>query len=120
MSKIVPIMDSLPPKKPIDEKKPRKNNKSKTQPQVHFVVDQIKTSPPKLLKSLKLNAIDFTNKKLEKDISQIEKKINKKLNIEKSDNENIINNKKLETIELKQQLDNLNEIKQDINVSIVI
>ena len=48
-----------------------------------------------------------------------QKKINK-LNIEISDNENIINNKKLETIELKQQLDNLNEIKQDINVSIVI
>ena len=118
MSKIVPIIDSLPPK-PIDEKKTRKNNKSKTQPQVHFVVDKIKSSPPKLLKSLKLNAIDFTNKKLEKDISQIEKKINK-LNIEISDNENIINNKKFETIELKQQLDNLKEIKNDINLSVVI
>ena len=118
MSKIVPIMDSLPPAQ--IEKKTRKINKSKTQPQVHFVVDQIKVgSTPKLLKSLKLNAIDFTNKKLEKDISQIEKKINK-LNIEISDNENIINNKKFETIELKQQLDNLKEIKNDINLSIVI
>jgi hypothetical protein len=49
MSKIVPIMDSLP--KPIvNEKKPRKVNKSKTQPQVHFVVDEIKsnTSPKKI------------------------------------------------------------------------
>jgi hypothetical protein len=75
MSKIVPIMDCLP--KPIvDEKKPRKINKSKTQPQVHFVVDQIKVgSTPKLLKSLKLNAIDFTNKKLEKDISHVQKKL---------------------------------------------
>ena len=55
MSKIVPIMDSLPPK-PIDEKKPRKINKSKTQPQVHFVVDQIKVgSTPKLLKSTRPN-----------------------------------------------------------------
>ena len=101
------------------KKKTRKVNKSKTQPQVHFVVDQIKTYPPKQIKSLKLNAIDFTNKKLEKDISQIEKKINK-LNIEISDNENIINNKKFETIELKQQLDNLKEIKNDINLSVVI
>ena len=119
MSKIVPIMDSL--LKPIvNEKKPRKVNKSNTQPQVHFVVDEIKSNtPPKKIKSLKLNAIDFTNKKLEKEISQIQKKINK-LNIEISDNENIINNKKLETIDLKQQLDNLNEIKNDINVSVDI
>jgi len=118
MSKIVPIMDSLP--KPIvNEKKPRKVNKSKTQ-QVHFVVDEIKSNtPPKKIKSLKLNAVEFTNKKLEKDISQIQKKINK-LNIEISDNENIINNKKLETIDLKQQLDNLNEIKNDINTSVDI
>ena len=118
MSKIVPIMDSLP--KPIvNEKKPRKVNKSNTQPQVHFVVDEIKSNTPKKIKSLKLNAVEFTNKKLEKDISQIQKKINK-LNIEISDNENIINNKKLETIDLKQQLDNLNEIKNDINTSVDI
>jgi len=53
MSKIVPIMDCLP--KPIViEKKPRKVNKSKTQPQVHFVVDEIKSNTsPKKIKSLK-------------------------------------------------------------------
>ena len=33
---------------------------------------------------------------------------------------NLHNNKKLETIDLKQQLDNLNEIKNDINVSVDI
>jgi predicted RNase H-like nuclease (RuvC/YqgF family) len=123
MSNFVKILDKPIFNQPtlINDNKPKK-------------VKQVKLEKPKLIKEPKvvidkssqqtakiekLTAKDYTNEKIDRELKVIDNKI-KKLEDEITNNQKLLQDKLSEIIKLNKTMENLNDIKKEVNFTIDI